>query len=347
MQNKNRLTETMTHPLSMQSKSRDLALRALLKTVVLVSVLLPLSLLPSTGLSSTSLSSTEAHSTEARSMLESPKTQSSPEQSSTTYTEEQLCEVDDQDCLNQGEWNLQLATGLGIQVNPLINGKNTPLILLPYVSYQKGAFFIENLQIGYTFLNQGNHTLSIIGDANADAFYFKDFGHVALYSDNPGNSFTGEPHQAVLDPNKLDRRLSYYKGIEWLVDADNHQWSFTYLDALSSHYNGQEIRARYQFTKKLGHWIINPSVAAHWQSESSNDYYFGLEASEEGSAGLSYDAKSGTNYLFQLNLVNQFSPTASFLVKWRLEKFAETITKSPLVEKSQALTLFAGVLFKF
>jgi MipA family protein len=266
---------------------------------------------------------------------------------STNTLEEQLCEVDDLECLNQGEWNLQLAAGIGIQVNPLLKGKNTPLILLPYVSYQKGAFFVENLQIGYTFLNQGKHTVSVIGDANSDAFYFKEFAHVALYNNSPGNSYTGEPSQPVLDPSKLDRRLSYSAGLEWQVNADNHQLALTYLDALSTHYDGQEARATYQFKKKLGTWIVNPSFAAHWQSEASNDYYYGLDANEDGSTGIYYQAKSGTNYLLQLNLVNQFSSTASFLVKWRIEKFASSITKSPLVEKSQAMTLFAGVIFKF
>lgn len=77
-----------------------------------------------------------------------------------------------QDCVPVGEWSFRLGIGAGVRVNPLNDGDDTPLVLLPELSYYGKRFFLKNFELGYTFLETDRHQLNGLVSPSYDQMLF-------------------------------------------------------------------------------------------------------------------------------------------------------------------------------
>ena len=75
-------------------------------------------------------------------------------------------------CVPVGEWQLSVGLGLGVRMNPLYDGDNTPLIVLPELSYYGERFFLKNFDLGYTLLEDKRHQLNLLFTPSRDQMYF-------------------------------------------------------------------------------------------------------------------------------------------------------------------------------
>lgn len=76
------------------------------------------------------------------------------------------------DCVPVGQWQFNLALGAGLRQNPLLHKSDTPLILLPEVSYYGERFFLKNLEFGFTLFESTRHQLHLLGTPSIDQMYF-------------------------------------------------------------------------------------------------------------------------------------------------------------------------------
>ena len=53
------------------------------------------------------------------------------------------CKESSGDCVAVGKWNFSLALGAGVRTNPLLDGENIPLLVIPEFSYYGRRFFID------------------------------------------------------------------------------------------------------------------------------------------------------------------------------------------------------------
>lgn len=76
------------------------------------------------------------------------------------------------DCVEIGSWRVNVGMGVGMRSNPLHAGDDTPLILLPEVSYYGERFFLENLEMGFTLFENERHQLNVLATPGYDQMYF-------------------------------------------------------------------------------------------------------------------------------------------------------------------------------
>ena len=86
--------------------------------------------------------------------------------------DEDDCKGPTDDCVAIGRWNFSVALGAGVRTNPLVNGKDIPLVVIPQFSYYGKRFFIDNLDIGFTLAERGAHTFNLIATPGYDRVYF-------------------------------------------------------------------------------------------------------------------------------------------------------------------------------
>ena len=56
---------------------------------------------------------------------------------------------DGQDCIEQGEWQLGIALGAGVRTNPLVDGDNIPLVILPDIAWYGESAYFDNGEAGF------------------------------------------------------------------------------------------------------------------------------------------------------------------------------------------------------
>lgn len=76
------------------------------------------------------------------------------------------------ECVVIGQWQLSVGVGLGLRTNPLHDGEDAPLIVLPELSYYGEHFFLRNLEFGYTLLESDRHQLHALVTPSSDQMYF-------------------------------------------------------------------------------------------------------------------------------------------------------------------------------
>jgi outer membrane protein len=75
-------------------------------------------------------------------------------------------------CVPIGEWDIRLAVGAGMRTNPLVDGSDIPLLVIPQVSYYGERFFIDYLDIGVTLAEGPRYTVNAIVTPGGDGLYF-------------------------------------------------------------------------------------------------------------------------------------------------------------------------------
>lgn len=78
----------------------------------------------------------------------------------------------ERDCVEVGAWRFNVGLGVGVRSNPLHQGDDAPLVLLPEASYYGERFFLKNLEMGFTLFEDSRHQLNILLTPGYDQMYF-------------------------------------------------------------------------------------------------------------------------------------------------------------------------------
>jgi len=120
-------------------------------------------------------------------------------ESDTTLTEQQIA---NNDCTLVGQWDFSLGFGWGKHTNPLYDGKDTPLYVVPSLRYYGEKLYFDDGVLGYTFFDSPNISISVIAQLN---------GHAAsFYRWHPSNIVLSN-RQLASSAEELDSR--YTEGV--------------------------------------------------------------------------------------------------------------------------------------
>lgn len=127
-------------------------------------------------------------------------------ESKTVIEREFDCNSQYSECAPIGKWEFALGVGVGVRTNPLFDGDNSPLILLPSISYYGERFFLDNLRAGFTVFDNSqektnSHMLNLLTTISLEQVFFEDslVGNFFIDSDstvgslNPGNELVNPP----------------------------------------------------------------------------------------------------------------------------------------------------------
>jgi MipA family protein len=251
------------------------------------------------------------------------------------------------DCVAEGHWNFSVALGAGVRTNPLVNGKDIPLVVIPQFSYYGKRFFIDDLDAGFTLAENDSNTLNLVASPGYDRVFFyrtdlQNFFITGFSAAGPALYTTDKSLASELGAPQVApraRRVTYLAGPEWTFKVGGLTGQLDVLHEITGQNGGDEVRAALGIPLMESKGKLSANIGVTWKSSALVDYYYGITTIYQGRAALDPFIKLG----YTLPLAG----------KWHFNAFAEYeslgsgIADSPLVAEHHVETVFVGAVYTF
>ncbi len=254
---------------------------------------------------------------------------------------EEECKGPTADCVVVGRWNFSVALGAGAMTNPLVNGKDIPLVLVPQFSYYGKRFFIDDLDLGFTAAEIGGNTFNLVASPGYDrVFFYRSDPQNLFYNglpDSPAQESAQTPGAVPVPPRP--RHITYLAGPEWTLKYDGISSQLDVLHEITGQNGGTEVRAAVGVPLLQARGALTASVGMTWKSAAIVNYYYGMNNLYE--AGSAFDPFIKLGYTLPLAGKWRFSTFAEY------ERLGSAIADSPIVAERYVATAFVGAIYTF
>jgi outer membrane protein len=265
-------------------------------------------------------------------------------------TADDNCKESADDCVRVGKWNFSLALGAGVRTNPLLNGENIPLLVIPEISYYGKRFFIDNLDLGFSLAENGTNSLALVASPGYDRvfFYRNDLQNIFVSGVSPstGQLARDGSYQVVAAdaPNAIHftqrpRRITYLAGPEWTFKVDRVSGQLDVLHDITGQDHGTEVRAALGVPLIQSRGSLTANVGLTWKSAGIVNYYYGEPSIYQGGPALDPFIKLA--YTMPISGRWRFSAFAHY------ERLGNAIADSPIVVERYVATAFVGAIYTF
>lgn len=252
----------------------------------------------------------------------------------------------------QSNWQLSLAVGPGVRTNPVMDNDDLPLIVIPHISYQGERFFIQNLDIGYTFFYDDTRQLSVLLTPSYDQIFFNDRGinnfvDTIGFTNSTKSGPTVEMVDKAVDKRRLhERRMAGLAGLEYHQAFNGLELQLQLLREATNYYDGNEARIAVSKSINLGKSDVKLTLGANWQDAATLNYFYGLTQSEALN-NFPYEASSGVTRLLRFDWNYEIDEHWSLRFFTSYRHLSHSISSSPLVTSNNVITAFAGGVYHF
>lgn len=259
---------------------------------------------------------------------------------------EQDCTAPSGDCVAVGRWNFSLGLGAGVRTNPLVNGEDIPLVIIPHVSYYGERFFLDDLDVGFSLADSGANSFNLVASPGYDRVYFyrtdlQNF-FITGYTGAEVPAYTADASAAGPGATKVPprpRHVTYLAGPEWTFKYAGVSGQLDVLHEITGQNHGDEVRAALGIPLMRSKGELTANTGITWKSAAIVNYYYGVPIIYSGGSALDPFVKLG--YTLPLS------------GKWRFNAFAEyehlgnAIANSPIVAEHSVATGFVGAIYSF
>jgi outer membrane protein len=273
------------------------------------------------------------------------------------------CKAAPAKCVEVGKWQLNVAAGAGVRTNPILGGKDIPLVVLPELSYSGKRFFIQNLDLGYTVWENPDHQLNLLITPSLEQVYFHRWspgnfvldsnvvfagrpGLVDSKDENSGGNF--DSTRIEIDMSRLHkRRMAALGGLEYSVAINDWTLQAQWLTDISGVHEGEEARfavARHYYRDRHS---LSVSLGASWQSAELINYYYGILRDEVTLADHAYSTDAGISTIARLDWGYSINDRWSLRFTGIYRQLADEIHLSPIVTEDEVITAFIGGVYHF
>jgi MipA family protein len=253
------------------------------------------------------------------------------------------CQGPTDDCVAVGRWNFSVALGAGVRTNPLVNGKDIPLVVIPQFSYYGKRLFIDNLDVGLTLVERGASTFNLIATPGYDRVYFYRNDLQNFFIGFPNSTYTpvsvtpGTPGAIKVPPPAP--RLTYLAGPEWTFKYGQMSGQLDLLRDATGQNSGDEIRGALGIPLLKSKGTVSANIGFTWKSAATVNYYYRVPILYSGSAAFDPFIKLG--YTLPLSSKWRFNAFAEY------ERLGNGIADSPIVAEHSVATVFVGAIYTF
>ena len=256
-------------------------------------------------------------------------------------------------CIEQSNWQVGVAFGLGAKSNPLVDGDAIPqVVLLDIAWYGENAYF-DNGEVGYKLIQAeftGFESYIILDSERA----FFNFWHPtnifvtgsALNPSVPSND-ANNPEPAISIEQIERRKWAVNAGLRMHLYGDNYEWSVSAERDISSVHHGYKAALTYQHFWKGNDWslVVRPSLI--WKSDKLVNYYYGLSDQDRLVHSQGYTAKGGLQPAISIQYTRQINANWQWIFSASYQKLHKSMTNSPLVRRDNISSLFIGAGYMF
>jgi outer membrane protein len=224
--------------------------------------------------------------------------------------------------------NFSVGAGVGVLETPY-KDYDRDVVPVPVITYEGDDFWFRGLGGGYYLWNDESDKLSITA-------YYSPFEFKPKDSDN-------------WQLRRLDKRkATLMAGLSYV---HNTQYGFlrTSLagDTLDNS-NGISWDLAWLYRYTNGGLTLTPGIGLEWSSENMNEYYYGVSGKESRRSGLDrYDPDSDWSPYLELSASYKLTDAWSVYGVGRYTHLSSEVKDSPMVDKSWAGALSAGVTYSF
>lgn len=270
---------------------------------------------------------------------------------SDSLTLSNVCDIDE--CITEGEWELGVAVGAGVRLNPLADGDNIPLILLPDIAYYSEHIYFDNFELGTQFLPAQGHSIEWYVTPNAEAanftFWQPENIFLPVFGQADNSLPDGEPLQdrfVSLD-DIASRQWALDMGLRWQWTSNKFHWQISVSHDVSGRYSGQHAASALTYAWIKDDWQFATGLQLAWKSKALTDYYYGLDARDTADSQLWYQARGGIQSSIQFSASKRVSEDWTLLIRSRVTRLHSGMHESPLVDKTSTASLFVGFGYRF
>jgi outer membrane protein len=248
------------------------------------------------------------------------------------------CRQPSAECVAVGGWNFSVALGAGVRTNPLVNGQDLPLVVVPQVSYYGNRFFLDNLDLGYSFFDGDRSTVSLIASPGYDRVYFyrSDLQNIFVGGFG-GNANLAAPSTPERVPAR-SRKVTYLAGPEWTFKYHGITGQLDVLQEITGQ-KGQEVRAAIGTPVAMPKGTLTGNVGFTWKSANVVNYFYGAPGIYD--AGSAFDPFLKVGYTLPLSSKWRFNAFAQY------EHLSNAIADSPIIADRYVATVFVGAIYAY
>ena len=259
-----------------------------------------------------------------------------------------------QDCLLANSWQIGIAVGIGVRSNPLVDGDNVPLLLLPDIAWYGDAAYFDNGEFGYQWVDSETNAFEtfIHLDEERSFFTFWSPSNIFLPSGDlalatPGSELDSQTPEEISVDDIASRKWALNAGVRWHLKQKTGEWQISLEKDISGVHKGEKLHLSYQHNWQWREWRMALKTTAIWKSEKLSDYYYGISARDNVSANYYYQARAGWQPKLSLHLQHPLSSRWLWLLNASYQKLHSGVTNSPLVREKDVKSVFSGVAYRF
>lgn len=273
------------------------------------------------------------------------------------------CSPQERDCVELGRWQFSLAVGLGVRTNPLADGDDIPLPLLPRLSYTGERFFLDNLDMGVQLWGDGQQQLNVLLTPGYDQLFFRRWHPLNIFINGPlgsAESLEGGHTGASSDDflvgeekasnrqaqQKRKRRFAALGGLEYQYRLGNSWLQLQWLHELTNYYQGEERRLVLGYDWQWSRQQLTLAAGLLWQDANTLNHYYGVAPGEVGTL-YQYQAESGFSPMLRMDWNYRLSERWDLTASASYRQLSDSISASPLVRDDHITSLFLGGVYHF
>jgi outer membrane protein len=273
--------------------------------------------------------------------------------------------TEDETCIEKSHWHLGIAFGLGVKTNPLVDGDNIPLVILPDVAWYAEKAYFDNGELGYQWLNHPKFAFETFLQLDRESALFS-FLHPANIlvqtesfspdssltpgvpspSDSPAEDMKNNQHSLSID-EIATRRWAINGGIRGHYFLSDGEWQLTIQQDISNVHKGQQVGLEYSHRWLWRDFRLGLRMGTDWKSARLIDYYYGVSQRDTALTEFYFEGKSGWQTYLSINAQKPINENWSWLAIIGYRRLPNSLTSSPLIEQNSIRNIFLGVAYRF
>ena len=212
----------------------------------------------------------------------------------------------------------------------------------------------------YEDMNQEHYLLPLM-IADYGRFYLRGVhGGYRVYQEEEGQSlalevrrtFDGYSGDDIDDRDALagmsDRDAAWEAGLAYESPVGGGQLKAKLMQDISNTHDGLSVRVEYErpLWTEQNHMLSWYAGSEYWDDKKT-DYYFGVTPGEARSNRSAYTANSSSSFIVGSNLGKRIDENITILANIEYLRMNDTVSDSPLVDRADQWSAYAGIFYQF
>ena len=210
-------------------------------------------------------------------------------------------------CIEKSSWHLGIALGVGVKTNPLVDGDDIPLVILP------------DIAVSPEFPGPSD----------------------------PADEGMQTIQRSLSIDEIASRKWAVNGGFRGHYFSTFGEWQLALLQDISNVHKGQLVALQYRRKWLWRDWQMRLRLGTDWKSAALLDYYYGVSKRDTTLTEYYFNGKSGWQTYLSIDVLKPINENWSWLAKMSYRRLPNSLTDSPLIEENNIRNVFLGVAYRF